>query len=279
MKTYSHKQFNLSYPDDNSCIEEIWRNRYGQMKYCPSCGTQATFYRLKSRKTYSCKDCRFQINPLSGTIFHKSSTSLKDWFYAIYLFSVSKNGVSAMELQRHLGVTYKCAWRIARQIRTLMDQDTQRLSAVVEGDETYIGGKHRVVHGFSKKTPVLGLVERQGHVRALVTDTASATRARAFIQANLTSEAELHTDESTIYKHVKDRPHFTINHKRGEYSKHGISTNTIEGFWGQMKRSLDGTYHTVSPKYLQLYVNEFVYRYNHRGVIYPLLLEAASKPV
>lgn len=282
MDKYSIVEFNKNYPNDDVCLDEIFANRYGHVTTCPKCGVIDTkFYRVKTRKCYACMHCGYQLHPLAGTIFHKSETPLTKWFFAIYLFSQSKNGVSAKELERHLKVTYKTAWRIAKHVRMLMSQAEDKLDGTVEADETYIGGKRRgQAHRWDNKTPVIGLVERGGQTRAIVAD-ANASVVLPFITANLEATAELHTDDSKIYSRVsRSRVHSVINHSKGEYARGNISTNTIEGFWGQMKRSLDGTYHSVSPKHLQLYVNEFVYRYNHRNVpIYPLLMVAAAKRV
>lgn len=274
-----HEQF----PDDDACLSYIFQKRYGALTACPKCGvSNPRYYRVKARKCYECKDCGYQLNPLANTIFHKSYTPLTKWFYAIYLFGVGKNGVSAMELQRHLGVTYKCAWRMARQIRLMMQGGGNMLSGVVEADETYIGGK-RVgqENRWKDKTAVVGIVEKKkgiGQVRAFTTKHADATVALPFLRANIAAGSTLHTDDSRIYSRVKrDFTHEFVNHSKEQYVRAGVHTNTIEGFWGQLKRSLDGTYHCVSPKHLQLYVNEFVYRYNHRHLAaFPSLVEAAS---
>ncbi len=117
---YTIKQFNEDYPNDDACLKRVFNSRYYNLKECPNCHKNTKFHRIVERKCFSCQNCAYQINPLAGTIFHKSSTSLKSWFFAIFLFSNSKNGVSAKELERHLGVTYKTAWRMAKQIRTLM---------------------------------------------------------------------------------------------------------------------------------------------------------------
>ena len=135
---YSIKDFQGQFPNDEACLEYIFNQKYD--KTC-KCGGQ--FYRSKTRKCYNCSMCGKQISPLAGTIFEKSDTPLTSWFYAIFLFSSARNGVSAKELERQLGVTYKTAWRIAFQIRQLMQQDKKKLSGVVEVDETYIGGYRR----------------------------------------------------------------------------------------------------------------------------------------
>lgn len=200
----------------------------------------------------------------------------------MYLFSSSKNGVAAKELERQLGVTYKTAWRMARQIRTLMKQQGKigGKGTIVEADETYMGGKHRRYMRYDSKTPVLGVVERNGEVRAKITDTASTRRAKEFLYGNMKRTSTLYTDESAIYiwtgKHGIE--HDTVNHRRYEYARGDVCTNTIEGFWGQLKRSINGTYHHVSRKHMQLYVDEFVFRYNLRNAsIWPTLLELSAK--
>jgi len=283
MTKYTIKQFNEQYPDNDACLDAIFQNRFGDLKACPNCGViDAKFYRLKGRKAYSCQHCRYQIHPLAGTIFHKSETPLKSWFFAIYLFGTSKNGVSAKEIERHLGVTYKTAWRIAKQIRLLMQQGSDLLNGTIEADETYIGGVKRGQQGkFDNKTAVVGIVEKGGKSRAFATKHADATVTIPFLKSNIAQGSVIHTDESRIYSRVKrDFDHAFVNHSKFEYVKAGVTTNTIEGFWGQLKRSVDGTYHSVSPKYLQSYVNEFVYRYNLRDVaVYPHLIQQAGKRV
>lgn len=268
---FTIKQFHQKYPDDDACLQELFEHRYGHLEICPNCQKKANFYRIKSRKCYKCAYCAFELHPTADTIFHKSSTSLVNWFFAIYLFANSKNGVSAKELERQLGVTYKTAWRIAKQIRILFqnqDIDGQPLKKVVEADETYIGGKQKGKRGrgAAKKTPVVGIAERDGEVRAIVTGDTKSSTVLPLIEANVKQGARVITDEYPVYQKITlyGFRHRTINHRSGEYVRGSIHTNTIEGFWSQLKRSINGTYHAVSPKYLQRYVDEFAYRYNHR---------------
>ncbi len=271
MEKFTIKQFEAKFPDDAACLEYIFQKRFGNLEICPHCNKKTKFYRVSGRKCYACPFCSYQLHPLADTIFHKSSTSLKNWFLAMYLFSNSKNGVSAKELERHLGVTYKTAWRMAKQIRQLFadqDQDDKLLGNIVEADETYVGGTRRGKRGRGAegKTPVIGVVERGGEVKAIVcTDTKAAT-VIPFICENVELGSQMMTDEYGSYKRISLNgfKHKTVNHGSKQYVIGDVHTNTIEGFWSQLKRSVNGTYHSVSPKYLQNYVDEFAYRYNHR---------------
>ena len=276
---YTFAQFKAEYPDDHACLEVVFQHRFGDLKYCPACGAETKFYRVKKRQCYACMHCGYQLHPLAHTIFRKSSTSLWNWFYAIYLFSVAKNGVSAKELERHLGVTYKTAWRMAKQIRLLMQQDVEQLTGTVEVDETYIGGRTTWAKKYQNKTGVYGVAERNGSAKAVVANGGiNATTAIPFLKANVAEGSKVMSDESVIYNRVKrDYIHSYVKHSDEEYVRGDVHVNTIEGFWGNMKNAISGTYHCVSPKYLQSYVNEFVFRYNYRDVaVCPALLERAA---
>ncbi len=278
---YTFAQFKKDYPDDDACLEAVFQNRFGDVKYCPKCAAETKFYRVKKRQCYACMHCGYQLHPLADTIFRKSSTSLWNWFYAIYLFSVAKNGVSAKELERHLGCTYKTAWRMANHIRQLMTQDGDMLGGdgtTVEADETYIGGHANLRNKYSNKKAVIGVTERYGRAKAVVAPRADASIAIPFLKATIKVNTVLHTDDSRIYHRAKlDFQHASVNHSAKQYVDGMVHTNSIEGFWSQLKRSMDGTYHVVSPKHLQMYVDEFVFRYNHRDVaVCPVLLERAG---
>lgn len=223
--------------------------------------------------------------PLADTIFRKSETSLWNWFYAIYQFSVSKNGVSAKELERTLGCSYKTAWRMAKQIRLLMQQESDMLGGngtAVEIDETYIGGRRKLAQKYNNKSIVFGQVERDGSIKAKHLKSNGARVLLPEIEQNIAKGTDILSDEYSAYRTLNRRgySHTTVNHSKLEYVRGIVHTNTIEGFWSQLKRSIDGSYHAVSPKYLQSYVNEFVFRYNHRAVaICPVLLARAGKRV
>ena len=254
-------------------MEYIFNLRYGKDYQCPKC-TKTGFYRIRERKFYSCAWCGYNLSPLANTIFHKSPTPLKHWFFAIFLMSTSINGVSAKEIQRQLGVTYKCAWRMQRQIRKLMRSKTSKLIGIVEIDDTYIGGKHQGKRGRGAegKTPVFGMVQRKGDLKANVVDNLKAKTVVPLVQENVEENSQLMTDEFRSYAKMKHYgfAHDFVKHGIKEYVRGNIHTNTIEGFWSQFKRSVKGTYHSVSPKHLQLYVDEFAWRYNHRKSEIPL---------
>lgn len=286
---FTIKSFNAQYSDDNACLHFIFQKRFGSLKVCPSCKRKTKFNRIAKRKCWCCQfgDCGYQISPLAGTIFHKSETSLKSWFYAIFLFANSKNGVSGKELQRQLGVTYKTAWRMAKQIRTLFNESGGgKLSKIVEADETYIGGtRHGDKRGRSveRKTAVFGLVQRDGEVRAQIVPNTKAATILPIMRENVRRGSRLMTDEYTPYNKVRSMGYYhrRINHSAKQYAYGITHVNTIEGFWSQLKRSINGTYHAVSPKYLQSYVDEFSYRYNQRASASPIfssMLELVARP-
>src|SRR5215213_5030611 len=175
---YSLMEFMQRYPDDRACLDYLWRQRYapdGSHAECPKCERVRKFHRVNGRPAWDCDTCGHHLHPTAGTIFHKSSTSLHLWFYAMYLMSSTRCGVSAKQIERELGVTYKTAWRMAHLIRhELMEQSDEPLSGLVEVDETWVGGKitsrvHKA-HArdpYANKTPVAGAVERGGRVVAV----------------------------------------------------------------------------------------------------------------
>lgn len=263
---YSITQLQKEFSDNDACLDYIFKMRFPEAK---------GYYRIKNRKCYSHKTTRHQISPLVGTIFEKSSTPLTKWFVAMYLMATSKHGVSSNELKEKLGVTYKCAWRMNNKIRGLMQQEDSLFTGVVEADETYMGGHLKGGHAFKEKTPVLGVVKRGGGVRAKVSLEGAHTGAiLKHLTDNVAFGSHVISDDNKIYRKVKRYGmfHDSVNHSKREFVRGNIHTNTIEGFWGQLKRSIDGTYHAVSKKHLQSYVDEFAYRYSHRHSEMPLFL-------
>jgi transposase len=281
-------EFLSEFPDDAACLEWLWRNRYSEDEehaYCPKCEQVRVFKRYatkQQRQSWTCTACGWHLHPTAGTIFHKSSTSLKLWFYAIYLMSSTRCGISAKQLEREIGVNYKTALRMLRQIRTyLMEQNDEPLSGEVEMDETFIGGKPRLAdqhrreklgwsahtYAWAKRACVFGAVERGGSVRAqVVRDSRASTlepRTKTFVLAGST----IFTDEHGGYNRLNrlGYTHRRVKHAALIYVDGDVHTQAIEGFWGLLKNGLRGTYHSVSAKYLLTYLNEFVWRYNHRA--------------
>ena len=282
-KPYTLADFMAQFPDDDACLEFLFKQRYANIKYCPKCGVVAAkFYRVNSQRCYACMHCRHQLFPMAGTIFHRSTTSLRTWFIAIFLLSNSRNGIAGVELERILGVTHKCAWRIAKQIRSAMKQDTDWLSGICEADEAYWGGSRRSSNRFKNKTPMLGVLERGGRIRVKVlADHATSYEVAQFLGGTVKAGSTLNTDESKLYDRiVKVYDRVMVKHSNYEFVRGDVFTNGLEGFWGRIKPSLKGTHRSVSRRYLQLYVDEHVWRYNRRGqVLFPLLLEAAVRPL
>ncbi len=272
---YTIKDFRKQFPDDMACLAFLYKARYPRGAECDSCHHKDCFYPIQGRKSYVCSWCGHQLSPTADTIFHKSPTPLLSWFHAIFLFSTAKNGVAAKEIQRQIGVTYKCAWRICRQIRLLMAEDGGTLGGMLEADESYIGGKHsggkRGV-GAEGKTPVFGVVERGGKIKTKVIPHARASVVMPLLWDYAAPGSILSTDEAGIYNRAESIGfiHERVKHSVGQYVRGAVHTQTIDGFWSQFKRSLNGTYHSVSPKHLQTYLDEFCFRYSHRGDFRPL---------
>lgn len=281
---YTIKNLREEFSTEKQCLDYLFKLKYKETHYCPKCGSYTKFYFIESKKRYD-TSCGHSIYPKKDTIYYKSSTPLTQWFYAIYLFSVSKNGVSAKELERHLGVTYKTAWRIANKIRSLMIDKTNVVSGIVEMDETYIGGKERNKHydkksktGFSDKVPVVGMKSREGKVVANVENNTMKKTLIKNIYNHIGMNSLIITDELPAYKQIEEEPywlHKKINHSKKEYAKIdtidnvklNISTNRIENFWSVFKRGVKGTYIRLSKKWMQSYVNEFVFRHNNKDKV------------
>jgi len=247
----SIKYFNIIFPNDEACLEFIFRKNHGMRDYRRVLG-RACFQNPKGEQVY----------PLAGTIFERSSTPLVKWFYAIYLFSVSKHGVSAAEIQRHVEVTYKTAWRMARLIRTLMSSKV-RLSGIVEVDETYIGGRRSSRRRWSNKEMVMGIVERGGKVHAKHLPARENHLLLEEIASTVEEGSVIFSDQLPAYRRTTRMGyvHDTVNHGIREYARGITHTNTIEGVWSQLKRSIRGTHVAVSKQHLQGYVDQLTFRY------------------
>ena len=264
-------QFQKLFPDDAACLEHMLVTRYGGRRFhCPKCGALSNFYRLQRHPAYICQHCQYNLYPCVGTPMERSHTPLHKWFYAMYLFSTSRHGISAKELQRQIGVTYKTAWRMAHEIRKYMAEvdDEHPLDGDVEADETYVGGKRlgKRGRGASNKAVVFGILEREGDIMAKVVPNVRKRTLQPIIKENIKQGSTVHTDELRSYLGLAKAgyQHRTVNHGAGEYSRNGSHVNSLEGFWSRLKLSIQGTHVHVSPKHLWKYVKEFEYRYNRR---------------
>jgi transposase len=301
--TYSLMEFMREFPDDAACLEWLWRNRYaedGSHAFCPKCDRERKFHKVRERPAWDCDSCGHHLHPLAGTIFHKSSTSLQLWFFAIHLMTSTRCGVSAKQLERELGVTYKTAWRIFTLIRNkLMAPDNDMLSGDVEMDETSVDGRPRQKYSVSTHGPearskaqklrersratVFAAVERGGRVKATVLPSRRGRGLHDKAVEWIEPTAIVYTDEWPAYNqlHRDFAGHSRVRHSTGEYVVGNAHTNTIEGFFGHLKPSIRGTYRKVSHKWLQGYLNEFTFRYNERHsgtAMFRTLLARAADP-
>jgi transposase len=283
---YTRNQFDAEFPNDDVCLEQIKEQRWpGGIARCETCDKDRKHYRVTGRTAYACDRCGHHIYPLAGTIFEKSTTPLRIWFQAMYLMGSTRCGISAKQIQRETGVTYKTAWRMFRQIRKLLCEDVQLEGATIEMDEMYVGGKRRqrTMYDPSNKTCVVGMVERKGgRVRAVIADDNSRKTLHEIAKEYILPKSTVFTDDLASYHGLEkhDYEHKRINHSQGVYVIGDVHTNTIEGFWSLVKRGIGGVYHSVSKKYLQTYLNEYAFRYNHRdcgNLIFPLLVARASQ--
>ncbi len=271
MNKYSTKDFDRDFPDDDSCLEWLKNNRWPDGIYCQKCGKITKHYRIKTRPVYSCEFCGSHVNPMAGTIFERTKFDhLRLWFKAIAYMAVTRCGISSRQLSRDLGVTVKTGYRMFRQIRTILcENGCEPLNGEVEVDETYIGGKRRGNRGRGAdgKVIVLGMVERKGRIKATIVLDVKAKTLVPAIEATINKDALVYTDDLPSYANLSKYgyEHAAVAHSQKVYvSGNGIHTNSIEGFWSQLKRSIDGTYHHVTAKHLSEYVDEYSFRYNHR---------------
>ncbi len=272
------------FADDRVCIDFVAALRWLDGKpVCPHCGNNTAYF-LETRKIFKCKakECRKQFSVKVGTIFEDSAIPLDKWLVAIWKIANAKNGISSYELHRAIGVTQKTAWFINHRIREAMTNGSiEKMSGTIEIDESYIGGNAKNMHKTKRirfqspwtrqvsehKTAVFGMVQRGGHVRAKVIKKGYTVKTEdvvPIIHENIEANSEVFTDQAMIYRNLYERyVHETVNHTV-EYVRGNVHTNSIENFWSLLKRTVKGTYVSVSPVHLQRYVEEQVFRFNAR---------------
>lgn len=277
---YTVKDLQVDFPDDQACLEWLVNYLYPDGITCKKCNKVTKHHPMKSRKSYSCQVCGHHMHPTAGTIFHKSRTPLTTWFHAIYLMSTTKAGTSAKEVERQTGVTYKTAWRMMHKIRTMMDSTNNMFDGNVEMDETYVHANTfkrssaRKRYGYDARrtgSVIFGMVHREsGHVKVWHVLNTNFKALYPLIQENVKSGSTIHTDGYLAYRGL---PAKGYRHKQTDHGKHqwidtddhSNYTQNIENVWSHFKRGIKGVYRSVNVKYIQLYADEYAWRYSHRN--------------
>lgn len=268
-------QMMAAFPDEQTAIDHFTAIRWKDGAYCPLCGSTKV-YHFSDKRTHKCGDCRKRFSIKVGTIFEDSKIELRKWMMAIWLITSHKKGIASTALAKDLGVTQKTAWFMLHRLRHAARTQSfnKPLDGEVEIDETYVGGKAANRHkgdpkrkngGFAGKAAVIGALERGGNVVATVITSTNTATLDGFAHAVIAPGAKVSTDEHAGYRHLgRTFDHGVVRHGAGEYSVNGVHTNGIEGYWALLKRQIVGIHHFVSPKHLNRYVDESVWRFNLR---------------
>lgn len=261
-------EFMVVFPDDHSCREYLYKLRWTSGAICPYC-KNTKIYHYSDDVRYKCSDCKKQFRVTTGTVFDSRNLSLQKMFLAYFLLTSSKKGISSIQLSRYLQITQKTAWKLSHKIKqSLTEPIREKLTGTVEIDETYVGGKRRFSkrgRGAEHKTPVFGILQRNGEVRIWPVENVKSITLKPIIYEHVEYGATIMTDEFRVYRGLsRFYIHKTVNHGIKEYVNGDTHVNGLEGFWGLMKRGIRGIYHRPSRKYLTDYCAEFEFRYNTR---------------
>jgi transposase-like protein len=257
------------YGSEDRCRDYLETLRWPEGVRCPECGSKS-ISRIKTRNQYDCNGCRNRFSVKSGTVLHDSHLPLWKWFLATYMMIESRKGMSANQLKRTLGISYKTSWYLCHRIRWAMgDQPPEQLGGIVEVDETFIGGKTSYAAGMRAKTMVLGAIERDGRVVFRVSDSPTPKRheLHQFVKQVVADDAEaIYTDGLQSYEGIATvtRHHETVSHAQEEWVRGDVGTQNIENVWSLLDRSIIGSFHQLSVKHLPAYLDELSFRFNNR---------------
>jgi len=283
---YTIKDLRSDFPDDAACLRWLVEFLYPDGIFCPIDKKVTPHHAMRTRKSYSCELCGHHVHPTAGTIFHKSSTPLTLWFEAIFLITATRAGISAKQLERTLGVTYKTEWRMFHQIRSMMGDDPDKnLFGEVEVDETYLKAdpqKRSSVSNYRGDSQIIfGMVERGGKAKLRHVRSAGKRVIVPELLKGISTTSTVYSDEAGIYGKlaVWGYDHASVVHRKNQYVAGRVHTQNVENLWSSMKRGITGVYRHVDPKYLQAYANEYAFRYSYRkspSMFWALLGRVAS---
>jgi transposase len=281
---YTIKDLQAEFSNDDTCLEWLVNYRYPDGITCGKCEEVTKHHKIKNRKAYSCDRCGNNLHPMAGTVFEKSTTPLSLWFYAMYLMANTRAGISAKQLERELGVTYKTAWRMFHQIRKVMGNN-DRMKGDVEIDEMYFGPipERRSTAKTGTSQMIFGAVERGGRAKVVHVTTTTKHALLKEVVNSVDSSAQVYSDGHMAYRRLDwagYRGHKVVNHGQDEYVNGEIHTQNVENLWSNMKRGIKGVYRHVDAKYLQAYADEYAFRYSHRNSpsIFWVLMAKAGQP-
>ncbi len=267
---YTIKDLQHDFPDDAACLKWLVEYLYPDGIDCKLCKKVTPHHAMKTRKSYSCEVCGHHVHPTAGTIFDHSSTPLTLWFYAVYLMASTRAGISAKQLERELGVTYKTAWRMFHQIRKMMGDDkSSNLSGEVEADELYLQAnpQKRSTVRPDRSQIIFGMVERGGKAKVRHVKSSGVRVLAPEIERSIDNRAVIYTDDHGSYRRLDKRgyTHEVVKHSERKYVAGRVHTQNVDALWSTMKRGIKGVYRHVDPQYIQAYADEYAFRYSNRN--------------